>query len=68
MSQDKEKWVSTEEVSEYLEIHKQTVRIWIAERNFPGVKIGKCWRFKLSEVDKWMKEQNNTYQKEHASE
>jgi len=56
-----EKWVSTKEVSEYLSTSKTTILFWIANKNFPGVKVGRSYRFKLSEVDAWMKAQGGTY-------
>ncbi|MDL2233774.1 helix-turn-helix domain-containing protein [Ruminococcaceae bacterium OttesenSCG-928-L11] len=50
-----EKWVDTKTVAEYLNINKQTVFAWIAQKNLPAVKVGKSWRFKLSEVDAWLR-------------
>ena len=62
MAQDSnEKWVSTKEVSEYLSTNISTIRLWIANKNFPAVKLGRSYRFKLSEVDEWMKSQGGTY-------
>ena len=28
---------------------------WIERRNMPAAKIGRLWKFKVSEVDAWMK-------------
>ena len=28
---------------------------WIEKRNMPAAKIGRLWKFKVSEVDAWMK-------------
>lgn len=28
---------------------------WIAKRNMPAYKVGKLWKFKLSEVDDWIR-------------
>lgn len=50
-----EKWVDTRTVAEYLNVNKQTVFVWIAQKNLPAVKVGKSWRFKLSEVDAWLR-------------
>ena len=30
-------------------------RSWIEKRNMPAAKIGRLWKFKVSEVDAWMK-------------
>ncbi len=50
-----EKWVDTKTVAEYLNINKQTVFTWIAQKNLPAVRVGKSWRFKLSEIDDWVR-------------
>lgn len=55
-SPTRELWSSLEEVSEYLGISKDTIYRWIANKNMPATKIGHQWKFKLSEVDKWVKE------------
>jgi excisionase family DNA binding protein len=50
-----EKWVDTKAVAEYLNINRQTVFAWIAQKNLPAVRVGKSWRFKLSEIDAWLR-------------
>lgn len=50
-----EKWVDTKAVAEYLNINRQTVFVWIAKKNLPAVRVGKSWRFKLSEVEAWLR-------------
>ena len=46
------------EISEYLGITRDTTLAWIEKRGMPGVKIGRTWKFKISEVDAWMRCQN----------
>ena len=50
-----EKWVDTKAVAEYLNINRQTVFTWIAQKKLPAVRVGKSWRFKLSEIDAWLR-------------
>ena len=50
-----EKWTSLEETAEYLGVNKDTIRNWIKKKNMPAQKIGRQWKFKLSEVDDWVK-------------
>lgn len=50
-----EKWAGLEETAEYLGVNKDTVRNWIKKNNMPAHKIGRQWKFKLSEVDEWVK-------------
>ena len=39
------------EVAEYLRFKEATVSILAAEGKLPGVKIGKCWRFKRTAIE-----------------
>lgn len=55
MGTDAEKWSSLEEVAEHIGVNKDTVRNWIKKDAIPAHKIGKLWKFKLSEIDEWIK-------------
>ena len=48
-----EKWVNLEDVAEHLSISQDTVRTWIKEGK---LVIGKRYKFKISEVDEWVRE------------
>ena len=50
-----ERWASLEETAEYLGVTKDTIRNWIKKKGIPAHKIGRQWKFKLSEVDEWVK-------------
>jgi excisionase family DNA binding protein len=50
-----EKWVDSKVVCDYVGISRATLFTWIAKKNFPAVKAGKGWRFKLAEIDEWLK-------------
>lgn len=43
-----------EEVAEYLKMHKITVYRLIKDNGLPGIKIGGEWRFRESDLVKWM--------------
>jgi excisionase family DNA binding protein len=49
-----EPWVSVEEVAKHLGVTKDSVYRWIDHRDLPAHKIGRLWKFKLSEVDNWV--------------
>jgi len=52
---DIERWVSMNEICEHLGIKRDTVLKWILNKSMPAQKIGKLWKFKISEVDEWVK-------------
>lgn len=50
-----EKWISIEEASEHLGVKPATIRDWIRKnKDIPAHKVGKQWKFKYSELDKWV--------------
>ncbi|ROR28137.1 AlpA family transcriptional regulator [Mobilisporobacter senegalensis] len=56
-----EKWYSQEEITKYLGVSKDTVYRWIAKKNMPATKIGRRWKFKLSEVEEWVRNNGANY-------
>ena len=50
-----EPWSSLEEVAVYLGVNKDTIRNWIKKTDIPAHKVGRQLKFKLSEVDAWVK-------------
>ena len=50
-----EKCVTLKEVQEHLGVGRETILQWIAKRNMPAYKVGRLWKFKLSEVDEWIR-------------
>lgn len=51
---DKESWVSVDEVAKHLGIAKDTVYRWIESKSLPAHRVGRLWKFKLSQVDAWI--------------
>ena len=49
-----EKWVHIEDVAEHLSISLDTARTWLRDGKLPAYKVGKRYKFKLSEVDAWV--------------
>jgi excisionase family DNA binding protein len=49
-----EKWSSLEEIAKHLGVSKDTIRIWIKKDVIPHRKIGKQYKFRISEVDAWV--------------
>jgi excisionase family DNA binding protein len=53
-----EAWVSLEEIAQHLAVSQDTVHRWIRNRGLPAHKVGRIWRFKVSQVDAWVQEGN----------
>ncbi|QKL50929.1 methylation-associated defense system helix-turn-helix domain-containing protein MAD1 [Ralstonia pseudosolanacearum] len=50
-----DRWLSVEEIAEYLGVSKDTVYAWISKRNMPAHRVGRFWKFKSDEVDQWVR-------------
>lgn len=50
-----EPWASVEEVMAHLGVARDTVYRWIDAKGMPAHRIGRLWKFKLSEVDSWVR-------------
>lgn len=49
-----ERWKSLDEISKHLGVSKDTIRIWIKKETIPFHKIGRQYKFRISEVDAWV--------------
>lgn len=49
-----ERWQSLDDISKHLGVSKDTIRIWIKKEAIPFHKIGRQYKFRISEVDKWV--------------
>lgn len=50
-----EPWVSLEEIAAHLGVCKDTVHRWIRRRDMPAHKVGRLWKFQVSEVNEWVR-------------
>ena len=48
--------LTIEEVAKYLRVSERTVYDWAQKGEIPSGKIGTVWRFKRSEIEKWVNE------------
>ncbi len=51
-----EKWVNLEDIAEHLSVSTDTVRNWIKDGKLPFYRAGKRYKFKISEVDEWLRD------------
>lgn len=54
MEHEVEKWVSLEEVAYHIGLSKDTIRNYIKRDQIPFYRIGKQYKFKISEIDTWI--------------
>ncbi|MCB1859934.1 MAG: helix-turn-helix domain-containing protein [Gammaproteobacteria bacterium] len=50
-----DRWLSVEEIAAYLGVKRDTIYKWIERKSMPAQKVGRLWKFKLSEVDEWVR-------------
>lgn len=50
-----ERWSSTKEICAHLGVSRDTLLSWILEKELPAHKVGRNWKFKISEVDNWVR-------------
>lgn len=50
-----EQWVAIEDVARHLGVTKDSLYRWTKKRGFPVHRVGRLFRFRLSEVDAWVK-------------
>lgn len=49
--------ITIQELAVYLKMAEKTLYRLAAQGDIPGFKVGGAWRFRKSEIDKWIKEQ-----------
>ncbi|MCI5049680.1 MAG: helix-turn-helix domain-containing protein [Rickettsiales bacterium] len=57
--------MTIKELSEYLKLNEKTAYRLASEGKIPGFKVGGSWRFRKSEIDRWIVEQEQGKQKQN---
>ena len=65
-SQASEPWASVDDVAAHIGVAKDSVYRWIEGKGLPAHRIGKLWKFKLSEVDDWVRSHGSSAAREDA--
>ena len=52
---ENDKWVNLNDIADYLSVSPDTIRSWIKQKKIPCYKLGKMYKFKLSEIDEWVR-------------
>ncbi|MDD2230830.1 MAG: helix-turn-helix domain-containing protein [Candidatus Cloacimonetes bacterium] len=50
-----DRWLSIKEICAYLGVSDDTVYRWIKFHDMPTHKMGRLWKFKINEIDEWVK-------------
>ena len=58
--------LTIEEVAKYLRVSERTVYDWAQKGEIPSGKIGTVWRFKKSEIEKWVNDRLSSSSKPSA--
>ena len=49
-----ESWVSVDQIAKHLGVTRDSIYRWIDRKNLPAHRVGRLWKFKVSEVDEWV--------------
>ena len=50
-----EQWVSVEQIAHHLNVKTFTIYKWLERKTMPAHKVGRLWRFKITDVDEWVR-------------
>lgn len=51
-----ESWVSADAIAAHLGVTKDSIYTWIAKKGMPAHRVGRLWKFKVTEVDAWVRQ------------
>jgi len=52
---DQERWVGVDEIAAHLGVTRDTIYRWTERKSLPAHRLGRVWRYKLTEVDEWVR-------------
>lgn len=50
-----EPWVSVDRIAEHLSVTRDSIYRWIDRKSLPAHRVGRLWKFQVSEVDEWVR-------------
>ena len=53
----RDKYITVDELSDYLRVHKTTIYRMLKQRKLPAFRIGSDWRFSLETIKQWQFDQ-----------
>jgi len=52
-----DKWLTLEQIAKYLQMSTSSIYKMAQAGKIPAYKVGRQWRFKKEEIDKWVEKQ-----------
>ena len=62
-----ESWVDIVEVAAHLQVARESVYRWVDSKGFPAHRVGRLLRFRLSEVDEWVRTGGDRDSRDHST-
>ena len=50
-----EPWMSVDQIAEHLGVTRDSIYRWIDRKGLPAHRVGRLWKFQVSEVDDWLR-------------
>lgn len=50
-----EPWVSVDQIAEHLGVTRDSIYRWIDRKKLPAHRVGRLWKFQVSEVNDWVR-------------
>jgi excisionase family DNA binding protein len=50
-----ESWISVDQIAGHLGVTRDSIYRWIDRKGLPAHRVGRLWKFKVSEVDEWVR-------------
>ena len=50
-----DKWLTLEQIAEYLQMSESSIYKMAQSGKIPAYKVGRQWRFKKEDIDKWVR-------------
>lgn len=49
------RWLSVVEIAHHLGVNRDTIYKWLTRKQMPAHKVGRLWKFQVSEVNEWVR-------------
>lgn len=60
-----EPWVSVDKIAEHLGVTRDSIYRWIDRKGLPAHRVGRLWKFQLTEVDEWVRAGGANEEQDH---